>query len=110
MAGFESTAHSVAWALYEIARHPKVQQKLADELAGAGLLWQPGGGRREGGWAALLCCTFGEFAWQAGRCVCLSLLRDALPPHTFEQKMQPKQVAHRRPCAHGSLQASPAGS
>lgn len=50
MAGFESTAHSVAWALYEIARHPEVQQKLADELAGAGLLWQPGGQEgREGG-------------------------------------------------------------
>lgn len=45
VAGFESTAHSVSWALYEIARHPEVQQKLAAELEGAGLLWRPGGRR-----------------------------------------------------------------
>ena len=40
VAGFESTANSVSWALYEIARHPEVQAKLAAELAGAGLAWR----------------------------------------------------------------------
>jgi cytochrome P450 len=41
-AGFETTAHSVAWGLYEIARNREVQSKLAAELEAAGLLWAPG--------------------------------------------------------------------
>jgi fatty acid synthase len=35
---FETTAHSIAWALYEIAADPAVQDKVAAELAAAGLL------------------------------------------------------------------------
>ncbi|KAL4422507.1 hypothetical protein ABPG75_008704 [Micractinium tetrahymenae] len=42
VAGFETTAHPVAWALYEVARHQEVQAKLAAELAGAGLAAAPG--------------------------------------------------------------------
>ncbi|PSC71095.1 cytochrome P450 [Micractinium conductrix] len=38
VAGFETTAHSIAWALYEIASHPEVQAKLGAELAARGLL------------------------------------------------------------------------
>ncbi|PRW59761.1 cytochrome P450 [Chlorella sorokiniana] len=38
IAGFETTAHSIAWALYEIAANPAVQDKLEAELAAAGLL------------------------------------------------------------------------
>ncbi|KAL4859226.1 Acyl-coenzyme A oxidase [Chlorella vulgaris] len=38
IAGFETTAHSIAWALYEIASDPKVQQRVEAELAAAGLL------------------------------------------------------------------------
>lgn len=46
-AGFETTGHSAAWALYEIASHPEVQAKLAAELEQAGLLWAPGRPGRE---------------------------------------------------------------
>ena len=35
---FETTAHSLGWAMYEVARCPEVQGKLESELAGAGLL------------------------------------------------------------------------
>ena len=35
---FETTAHSIAWALYEIAADPAVQAQVAAELAAAGLL------------------------------------------------------------------------
>lgn len=40
---FETTAHSIAWALYEVAADPRVQAALEEELQGAGLL---GAGRR----------------------------------------------------------------
>ena len=35
-AGHETTAVALAWALYELGRHPKILQKLRDELAAAG--------------------------------------------------------------------------
>lgn len=35
---FETTAHSIAWSLYELAANPEVQAKVAAELAAAGLL------------------------------------------------------------------------
>lgn len=38
VAGFETTAHSIAWALYDIAATPHVQARLEGELAAAGLL------------------------------------------------------------------------
>lgn len=38
LAGFETTAHSIAWALFLVATHPQVEQALTDELAAAGLL------------------------------------------------------------------------
>jgi len=31
-AGHDTTAHSMAWALYEIARHPEVEEKIFEEL------------------------------------------------------------------------------
>ena len=36
-AGFETTAHSISWTLYELARRPDLQQRAYDELAAAGL-------------------------------------------------------------------------
>lgn len=35
---FETTAHSIAWALYEVAANPAVQARLEAELVAAGLL------------------------------------------------------------------------
>lgn len=35
LAGHETTAVALSWAWYLLARHPEVERKLADELAGA---------------------------------------------------------------------------
>lgn len=43
---FETTGHTIGWTLYEIAAHPEVQQRVAAELAAAGLLG-PGARRLE---------------------------------------------------------------
>jgi cytochrome P450 len=48
VAGFETNAGTVAWALYDIASHPEVQKTLVTELRTAGLLHEegrPNGGR-----------------------------------------------------------------
>jgi cytochrome P450 len=37
-------AHTRSWALYDIARHPAIQRRVARELAAAGLLAVPGAG------------------------------------------------------------------
>jgi len=42
IAGYDTTAATCMWALYDIARHPDVQKRIAQELAGAGLLQVPG--------------------------------------------------------------------
>ncbi|CAL5227143.1 g10055 [Coccomyxa viridis] len=41
VAGMDTTAHAVAWALYCVATYPGVQEKLVAELEGAGLLATP---------------------------------------------------------------------
>ncbi|CAD7704570.1 unnamed protein product [Ostreobium quekettii] len=38
IAATDTTSHSIAWALFAIASHPKVQQKIVDELKTSGLL------------------------------------------------------------------------
>ncbi|KAI8464093.1 MAG: cytochrome P450 [Monoraphidium minutum] len=40
--GFETTGHTTSWTLFNIATHPEVQAKIADELDGLGLLHKPG--------------------------------------------------------------------
>ncbi|KAF5831099.1 cytochrome P450 [Dunaliella salina] len=40
--GYDTTASTCMWALYDIARQPDVQKRIAQELAGAGLLQVPG--------------------------------------------------------------------
>lgn len=97
VAGFETTAHSVSFALYEIARHPEVQQKLAAELAGAGLLWRPGG------WAShqlqlMLRTSDGQCAYHVKRC----RERVAQHLHAFASKSSSRGAAAQFP----SLQAS----
>jgi hypothetical protein len=52
---FETTAHSIAWALYDIAADPAVQDKVAAELAAAGLL---GPGARQLDFADLAGLTY----------------------------------------------------
>jgi len=34
-AGYDTTGHTIAWALYEIARHPEVEEKIFEELSEA---------------------------------------------------------------------------
>ncbi|KAK9811231.1 hypothetical protein WJX72_000390 [[Myrmecia] bisecta] len=41
IAGFETTGHTIAWALYHISQHPEVEAKIAFELDGLGLLVTP---------------------------------------------------------------------
>jgi cytochrome P450 len=41
--GFETTGHTTSWTLFNIASVPGVQEKIADELDGLGLLAKPGG-------------------------------------------------------------------
>ncbi|KAF5831541.1 cytochrome P450 [Dunaliella salina] len=38
IAGFDTTATTLVWALYDIARHRHMQQRIKEELAAAGLL------------------------------------------------------------------------
>ncbi|KAK9852579.1 hypothetical protein WJX84_011218, partial [Apatococcus fuscideae] len=38
MAGFETSAHTIAWTLYLLSQNPEVEQKIAEELAGQDLL------------------------------------------------------------------------
>ncbi|KAF5833230.1 cytochrome P450 [Dunaliella salina] len=42
LAGFDTTASTLVWALYDIARHPGMQQRIKEELAAAGLLQMEG--------------------------------------------------------------------
>lgn len=42
IAGFETTAHSIAWTLYLLAKHPDVEARLVQELDSLGLLVKPG--------------------------------------------------------------------
>ncbi|KAF5835408.1 cytochrome P450 [Dunaliella salina] len=37
-AGFDTTATTLVWALYDIALHPSIQQRIKEEMAAAGLL------------------------------------------------------------------------
>lgn len=66
VAAFESTGHSVAWTLYDLARHPEVQDKLAAELAGAGLLWERGTPGRDLEYADLAQLTYLDQVWREG--------------------------------------------
>lgn len=102
-AGFETTGHSVAWALYEIALNPQVQSKLADELAGAGLLWAPGRPRRPLEQSDLstlryldqVCfCLF----WQLPLTLCLSFSLLSL--------CMAFGAEHRQPCILGTSQSA----
>jgi len=38
VAGYDTSSWTSVWALYDIARHPRIQQRIAQELADAGLL------------------------------------------------------------------------
>ncbi len=40
-AGFETTGHTLAWALYLLSQHPEVEAKVAAELAQHDLLATP---------------------------------------------------------------------
>eukprot|EP00775_Hariotina_reticulata_P012934 gene12934-13062_t len=40
--GFETTGHTTSWTLFNIATVPEVQDRIADELDGLGLLAKPG--------------------------------------------------------------------
>jgi cytochrome P450 len=40
--GFETTGHTTSWTLYSIATSPGVQERIAEELDGVGLLSKPG--------------------------------------------------------------------
>ncbi|KAF8057861.1 CYP97C1 [Scenedesmus sp. PABB004] len=40
--GFETTGHTTSWTLFNIATSPGVQERIADELDGLGLLVKPG--------------------------------------------------------------------
>eukprot|EP00198_Chlamydomonas_reinhardtii_P014061 XP_001703398.1 cytochrome P450 [Chlamydomonas reinhardtii] len=42
MAGFDTSSHSVAWALFALAANPEAQQRVRQELDGRGLLRRPG--------------------------------------------------------------------
>ncbi|GAB4817703.1 hypothetical protein N2152v2_004749 [Parachlorella kessleri] len=64
VAGFESTAHSVAWALYDLARHPEAQAKLAAELGAGGLLWNQGQPGRELQFGDLSTLPYLEQVWK----------------------------------------------
>jgi cytochrome P450 len=39
--GFDTTGHTLAWALYLLSQHPEVEAKVAAELAQNGLLATP---------------------------------------------------------------------
>ncbi|KAL3157249.1 hypothetical protein ABBQ38_001484 [Trebouxia sp. C0009 RCD-2024] len=41
-AGYETTAHAIAWALFELAADPSLQDRVRQELAAAGLAPTPG--------------------------------------------------------------------
>ncbi|KAF8750444.1 cytochrome p450 [Rhizoctonia solani] len=41
VAGHETTSSTIAWALYALTKHPKMQEKLRDELQNAGLGEEP---------------------------------------------------------------------
>jgi cytochrome P450 len=40
--GFETTGHTTSWTLMSIATSPGVQERIAEELEGLGLLAKPG--------------------------------------------------------------------
>lgn len=42
IAGFETTAHTIAWTLFLLAKHPEVEAKLIQELDSLGLVVKPG--------------------------------------------------------------------
>ena len=42
MAGYETTAHTLSFTLYNIASHPRVQENIAKELVTIGLLMENG--------------------------------------------------------------------
>lgn len=47
MAGYETTAHTLSFAIYNIARHASVQSNISSELKEAGLLQEDGSCGRE---------------------------------------------------------------
>eukprot|EP00878_Enallax_costatus_P021128 GHUV01022361.1.p2 GENE.GHUV01022361.1~~GHUV01022361.1.p2 ORF type:complete len:173 (-),score=44.20 GHUV01022361.1:563-1081(-) len=40
LAGFDTSSHTIAWCLFNIAAHPDVQMKIKNELSATGLLHQ----------------------------------------------------------------------
>eukprot|EP00798_Chlamydomonas_sp_ICE-L_P006975 gene6975-2539_t len=42
IAGFDTSAHSITWSLYDIARHPGVQAKICKDLEEVNLLHRKG--------------------------------------------------------------------
>lgn len=42
-AGFETTAHTIAWTLALVSTHPDIEARLCSELKSLGLLAEPGG-------------------------------------------------------------------
>ncbi len=38
MAGFDTSSHTIAWVLFELATRPELQRAVRQELAAAGLL------------------------------------------------------------------------
>ena len=87
VAGHETTATSVAWALYHVHRHPAVRERLVDEVRAQGPAhrprtwpgcptWTPSARRRCGcTHRCRWCCAVSRHRWRSAGTKCLPALR-----------------------------------